>query len=174
MPTFDASSASVHVFSFKDGLLAKLAHDLEMKVGRFSIDIADDQSGVTATFDPKSLEILHSMKDGRPDSGTLSAGDKKKIGKNITDDVLRPKKHPEIRFASTNVSGEGASRTVEGDLTLHGRTNRIRATVREQGSEWVTSVDLDQRDYGIKPYKALGGALKVQPRVRVEVRIPKG
>ena len=34
-------------------------------------------------------------------------------------------------------------------------------------------VTLQQPDFGIKPYKALGGALKVKPEVRVSVRVLK-
>ena len=38
MPKFDAKSAEVLLFSYKDGLLAKVAHDLKMRVDEFSID----------------------------------------------------------------------------------------------------------------------------------------
>ena len=175
MPQLDASTAEVLVYSFKDGLLAKLAHDLKMRVSSFTIDIADDQSSVTARFDPSSLEVVCARKDGRDDTGTLSAGDKKKIYKNITQDVLRTKKHGgDITFRSTSIEGEGDARTITGDLTLHGQTRSVTARVRAEGDSWVTSVTLHQPDFGIRPFKALGGALKVQADVRVDVRAPKG
>ena len=65
------------------------------------------------------------------------------------------------------------TRVVTGNLTLHGQTRTVSATIREDGSSWTTDVTLQQPDFGIKPYKALGGALKVKPEVRVTVRVPK-
>jgi len=173
MPTYDASSAEVLLFSFKDGLLAKLAHDLKLRVDEFSIDVADDLSSVKATFQASRVSVLCAMKDGRDDHGTLSDGDKKKILSNVADDVLNSRRHPTITFESTGVREQGSSRVVTGNLTLNGQTRSVSATVREDGASWVTDVNLQQPDFGIKPYKALAGALKVKPEVRVSVRVPK-
>jgi polyisoprenoid-binding protein YceI len=71
------------------------------------------------------------------------------------------------------VREQGATRVVTGNLTLHGQTRSVTATIREDGANWTTDVTLQQPDFGIKPYKALGGALKVKPEVRVTVRVPK-
>ena len=174
MPKYDASSAEVLLLSFKDGLLAKLAHDLKMRVDDFSIDVADDLSSVTGTFNVSRVSVLCAMKDGRDDYGTLSDGDKKKILANISDDVLNIRRHPTVTFESTAVREQGSSRVVTGNLTLNGQTRSVSATVREEGANWVTDLALQQPDFGIKPYKALGGALKVKPEVRVSVRVPKG
>ncbi|MCB9659648.1 MAG: YceI family protein [Sandaracinaceae bacterium] len=173
MPKYDASSAEVLLFSFKDGLLAKVAHDLKMRVDDFSIDVADDLSSVKATFQANRISVLTAMKDGRDDYGTLSDGDKKKILANISDDVLNSRRHPTITFESSSVREQGSTRTVSGNLTLNGQTRSVSATIREEGANWVTDVTLQQPDFGIKPYKALGGALKVKPEVRVSVRVPK-
>ncbi|MEZ4326842.1 MAG: YceI family protein [Polyangiales bacterium] len=173
MPKYDASSAEVLLFSFKDGLLAKVAHDLKMRVDDFSIDVADDLSSVKATFQANRISVLTAMKDGRDDYGTLSDGDKKKILGNIADDVLNSRRHPTITFESSSVREQGSTRTVSGNLTLNGQTRSVSATIREEGANWVTDVTLQQPDFGIKPYKALGGALKVKPEVRVSVRVPK-
>ncbi len=173
MPKYDASSAEVLLFSFKDGLLAKVAHDLKLRVETFSIDVADDGSAVSATFEGPSVVVINAMKKGVEDHGTLSEGDKKKILGNLQDDVLQSKRHPTITFKSTAVREQGTGRVVTGDLTLHGTTRSVTATVRDDGSHWATDVTLHQPDFGIKPYKALGGALKVKPEVRVSVRVPK-
>lgn len=173
MPTYDASSAEVLLFSFKDGLLAKVAHDLKMRVDDFSIDVADDLGSVKATFQANRVSVLCAMKNGSDDYGTLSDGDKKKILGNIADDVLNSRRHPTITFESTSVREQGSGRVVSGNLTLNGHTRSVSATVREESGSWVTDVTLQQPDFGIKPYKALGGALKVKPEVRVTVRVPK-
>lgn len=173
MPKFDAKSAEVLLFSYKDGLLAKVAHDLKMRVDEFSIDVADDLSSVKATFQANRVSVVNAMKDGRDDHGTLGDGDKKKILANLSDDVLDSRRYPTITFESTSVREQGQTRVVTGNLTLHGQTRTVSATVREDGSSWTTDVTLQQPDFGIKPYKALGGALKVKPEVRVTVRVPK-
>ncbi len=172
MARFDASNAECLVYSFKDGILAKLAHDLKIRIERFQIDVDDEDRSIVATFDATSLSVVCARKDGRDDPGTLSKGDMKKIHANVADDVLAVKKHPEVRFESTEVTEQGDGFHIVGNLTLHGRTRSIAADIRKQGNEHVTEVTLHQPDYGIKPYTAALGALKVQPDVKVEVRVP--
>jgi hypothetical protein len=172
MPRYDASTADVFVLSFKDGMLAKLAHDLKMKVGSFSIDIDEATKGITAQFDARSVKVVCRRKDGRDESGGLSSFEIGQIDGNIQNDVLETKKHTDIRFVSTSVEGSGDAYTVRGDLTLHGKTRSISANVKKQGSRFVTEVRLHQPDFGIKPYSAALGALKVQADVIVEVSVP--
>ena len=119
------------------------------------------------------VSVLTAMKDGRDDQGTLSDGDKKKILANISDDVLASRRYPTVSFESTGVREQGNTRVVIGNLTLHGQTRSVTATVREDGAHWTTDVTLQQTQFGIKPYNALMGALKVKDDVRVTVRVPK-
>ena len=103
MPKHDESSASCQIFTYKEGLLSAVAHDLRISVSSFSIDIADDGSAVSATFDATSLKTDCAMKDGSPTS-SLSDKDKADIDSNILKDVLITKKHPKISFGSTKVT----------------------------------------------------------------------
>ena len=59
-----------------------------------------------------------------------------------------------------------------GDLTLHGVTNEISLEAHREGQRWHAKVILDQRDYGIKPFSAMLGALKIKPNVEVNISIP--
>lgn len=171
MPTFSAPDLECHVLTFKEGVLSAVAHDLKIRVGQCSITIGEDES-IEATFDPKSLSVVCARKDGRDAPGTLSGGDKKKIESNIQKDVLHSKKHPEIRFVSTSVTRDGDRATITGDLTLHGKTKSITATATKKGERWETEVSIHQPDYGIKPYSAMLGALKVQSTLRVQLSVP--
>jgi len=170
MPTFSASEFDCHVLTFKEGMLSAVAHDLKIRVGKGSITV--DGESVEATFDPKSLSVVCARKDGRDAPGTLSGGDKKKIESNIQKDVLHAKKHPEIRFVSTSVTRDGERATITGELTLHGTTESITATATKKGERWETEVEIHQPDYGIKPYSAMLGALKVKPTLRVQLSVP--
>jgi polyisoprenoid-binding protein YceI len=83
--------------------------------------------------------------------------------------VLEVTRYPEIRFESTSVSRE--TRQVVGRLTLHGVTREVRFSWKEEGGARVAEVRLDQREWDIRPYRAFMGALKLQPEVRVRVRL---
>ncbi|MDH3484143.1 MAG: YceI family protein [Myxococcales bacterium] len=173
MARYDAYNSECLVFSFKDGLLARIAHDLKMQVERFSIELDEESRKIQATFDPSSLQVVCAQIDGEDDPSALSDGDKKKIHDNITKDVLRSRKHPEIRFESTEVVSQGEGYSIEGQLQLHGRSRAIQVDVRPEGGRWVTQVTIHQPDFGIKPYTAALGALKIKPDVRVQVSVPR-
>ncbi len=173
MARYDAYNSECLLFSRKDGLLARLAHDLKLQVERFSIEVDDTTHRIEATFDPSSIRVVCAQVHGRDAPSTLSKGDKKKIYDNVTKDVLRVRKHPEIRFDSTNIVKRGEGFAVEGTLQLYGKSRHIHASVRADGDRWVAEVKIHQPDYGIKPYSAALGALKVKPDVIVQVSVPR-
>jgi polyisoprenoid-binding protein YceI len=153
--------AEVLVYSFKDGLLSAVAHDLKIRVERHELDV--EETAVKASFDASSLRVVTPRRDGVDNPGLLPAMMYGEIEKNIRHDVLRSDKFPRITFESSEVSaGE-----VKGRLTLCGVTREIRCA--RQGER--VEVRLDQRDFGIKPYAAMLGTLKVKPEVVVEVRL---
>jgi len=163
MPTYDPSRADCRVFTFKEGLLSAVAHDLEIDVTAFEVVLSDDGSEVSATFDPRSLRVIDAVVDGRRSPGTLSDKDKRKIEANIVDKVLHAKKHPEIRFTSTDVH----DREIAGELELHGRKRSVRLT--RDGDTAITR--LHQPDFGIEPYSAMLGALKIKPDIEVRLTL---
>jgi polyisoprenoid-binding protein YceI len=61
---------------------------------------------------------------------------------------------------------------IKGDLTLHGVTNQISLDAHSDGQRWNAKIILDQRKYGIKPFSAMLGALKIKPEVEVNISIP--
>ncbi len=173
MARYDAYNSQCLLFSFKDGLLARLAHDLKLQVERFSIEVDETTHQIKATFDPSSIQVACARVDGRDDPSTLSKGDKKKIHDNVTKDVLRVRKYPEIRFDSTHVVERGEGFAVEGTLQMHGKSHKLQTSVRADGDRWLAEVKLHQQDFGIKPYTAALGALKVKPDVIVRVSVPR-
>jgi polyisoprenoid-binding protein YceI len=70
------------------------------------------------------------------------------------------------------VARDGDRARIEGDLTLHGVTKPISVEARDDGQHWNAKIVLDQRDYGIKPFSAMLGALKVKPNVEVTISVP--
>ncbi len=173
MDRHDAYNSECLVFVYKEGLLSKLAHDLKLQVDRFSIEYDEAERRVVATFDPSSFQVVCAMADGKDDPSALSSGDKKKILANLSKDVLHARKHPEIQFESSEVTPQGDGFVVQGQLTLHGVSRSIRAKVAPQGDRWATEVSLHQPDYGIKPYTAALGALRIKPDVKVRISAPR-
>jgi polyisoprenoid-binding protein YceI len=173
MARYDAYNSECFLFSFKDGLLARLAHDLKLRVERFSIEVDDSTHDIKASFDPSSIQVVCAQVDGRDDASVLSKGDKKKIYDNVTKDVLRVRKYPEIRFDSTHVVKRGDGFAVEGTLQIHGQSRSIQSSIRADGDRWRTELRVHQPDFGIKPFTAALGALKVKPDVIVRLSVPR-
>ena len=157
--------AECEVFTFKEGVLSAIAHDLRIRATRFEVE-TDGASFVKATIDPASLRVVCARKGGVDDPRSLSDADKRTIEGNIVNDVLG---RDEIRFASTEVAEEGEGFRVRGDLTLAGKTKPIEFVTRREGARQVAEVTIHQPDFGIRPYRAMLGTLRVQADVRVRV-----
>lgn len=173
MPSVTEREARCRVFTFKEGLLSAVAHDLEIDVTRLRIEWPDDRSTVRATFDTRSLRVLHPMVSGRPAPHALSDRDRRKIEETIVSDVLHATRHPEIVVDGALTWAEPGSRArLEGTLTITGRSRPIGLEVTLEAGEWRATATIHQPDFGITPYSAMLGTLKIRPDVRIEVRIP--
>ncbi len=170
MPHYDVSNAEILVYSYKAGLLARLAHDLKIQVTAFDIVVDEDGSALQAQVDAASLRVVCAMKDGQPRLRTLSVKDIREIEANLCSDVLRPERFPVIRFHSQRIE---ATR-IQGELELCGQRRVVQVPLRQEGDTRVAELHIDQRQFGITPFKGLAGALKIKPELRVEVRVPVG
>lgn len=173
MPKLEASTARCIVLTYKEGLLSAVAHDLKLEVTRFSIDIDDALQSVVATFEAGSVRVACAVKDGIDATSTLSEKDKRDIQDNIAKDVLEVRKYQHIRFNSTKVDREGDGFRVKGRLEIKGKSRELSCLVRSIGPDWVCEVTLHQPDFGIKPFSAMLGAMKIKPDVDVRVSVAK-
>lgn len=168
---FDPSSADVFVFTYKEGLLSPVAHDLKLRVGAFTIDVADDLHSVESSFDAASLRVVAAMRDGREQPSALSERDRRSIEGTIVSDVLEAKKYPEIRFASGSIARREDRALVAGTLTMHGRSRLLTVEASLSEGCWRTSARLHQPDWGVRPYSAMLGTLRIQREVLVSVTL---
>lgn len=178
MPTFNESSVECRIFTFKEGALSALAHDLELDVDPFTLEIEAIGAGrykLLARFPVESVGALHAMKDGQP-TDQLSESDLRKIDQTIAKEVLDGRRYPEIVYegtATANGDDEGADGfTLTGELTLQGRRRPLTMTAHLQEGRMRVETTLHQPDFGIQPYRALLGALKLRPDVKVRVSMP--
>src|SRR5690606_13231714 len=126
------SSAECLVFTYKEGLLSPIAHDLQIRVERFSLEVDAEPPGIRAEVDAASLRVIMAMKDGRENPSALSDKDKREIERNIREDVLHPGRYPKVAFRSTAVKKAGDEWRIEGELTLHGTTRRVETRTRSE------------------------------------------
>jgi hypothetical protein len=141
-------------------MASSFGHDATLRVTSLSLDVGEDD-GITADFDPGSLRLTDDISDSN----------RRDIERNA-EKVLEPRKYSKIQFRSVSVTREGDRAQVEGDLTLHGVTNRISVEARDDGARWNAKIILDQRQFGIKPFSAMLGALKIKPEVEVNISVP--
>ncbi len=158
--------ATLSVRTARRGAAAKAGHDLLIEVGAWGATVqlmADPQATVLElTADPNSLRV----REGSGGMQSLREDDKANIEQTIEDEVLRGL---EIVFRSRSVESAGDRKlNVKGDLELAGGINPIEfeMTVQEDGQVTATTV-VKQTQWGMKPYSALFGTLKVADEVEV-------
>jgi polyisoprenoid-binding protein YceI len=168
---FDASTAECLVFTKRAGLLASVGHDLKLRVERFEVAIQPD--GIRGRFDPASLRVVCASVGGQDAPGTLSERDRREIEATAVREVLDAGRHHWIEFrADPPVLAGAAGIRLEGMLALHGRERPLTVDVRRAGDRAVAIASIHQPDFGIRPYTAMLGALRVSPDVGVRLTAP--
>jgi polyisoprenoid-binding protein YceI len=152
----------------KGGAASKAGHNLMIEVGRWgaTAQFADDlaQSVLELNADSTSFTVL----EGTGGVKSLGADDKDGIAQTINQEVL---KGTPITFKSTAVRPDGDDRLhVTGDLELANGVNLIAFDIAVSDDGRVTgTATVKQSDWGMKPYSALFGTLKVTDEVGVEI-----
>jgi polyisoprenoid-binding protein YceI len=170
--TLGPGAATCEVLTFREGALSALAHDLLLRVTAFELSIDPAAPAVSARLDAASLRVVSAMRDGRPLPDALRPRDVREIEATIAATVLRAPLFPDIRFASTVASRREDGYDVEGTLTLTGVSRPVTVVVRRDGERLVAEVPVHQPAFGIRPYSAMLGALKVKADVLVRVSVP--
>jgi hypothetical protein len=165
------TTGRIEVYTFKEGLLSPLAHDLRLRLERF--EIAYDSAHVTARFWPASLVVEGVARDGRVDASGLSAAQKAEITGNIRDRILRTDSHPEAVYEAAIAEASGARR-LSGTLELCGRSKPLEIVVEESAGKYTGSVELRPSLWGIQPFRAMLGTIRLQDRVSVRFEVPVG
>jgi polyisoprenoid-binding protein YceI len=160
-------NATLSVQTRRGGAAAKAGHDLEMHVTAWeaTLEVGEDGGAtrVELTADAASLRV----QQGTGGMQALGDDDKDNIHQTIDDEVLQRR---DIVFRSTRVESTTAGLSVEGDLTLADATQPVAfdLAVGDDGTLAATAV-VTQSRWGMKPYSALWGALKVLDDVDVSL-----
>ena len=162
-------SATLSVHTRRGGAAAKAGHDLDLLVTAWEATLqVGENATVELAADASSLRV----QKGTGGMQALGDEDKANIHQTIDDEVLR---RQDIVFRSTRTHADGDRLHVEGDLTLAGATQPIAfdLVIGDDGALAATAV-VTQTRWGVKPYSALFGALKVLDDVEVALtgRLP--
>jgi polyisoprenoid-binding protein YceI len=158
--------ATLSVHTKRGGAAAKAGHDLVIRVTswRATLVVGSDaaETSVELSADADSLRVV----EGSGGMQALGEDDKANIEQTIDDEVLEGRA---IEFRSRRAqpsSGDGIA--VEGELAIGDRTGPVAfdLAIGDDGALRAIAT-VQQSDWGIKPYSALLGALKVRDEVEV-------
>ena len=151
-------------------MAAKAGHDLILEVTRWDATVDGRRyRAVELDADPRSIEVREGLRGVKP----LTDRDRREIRKTIDAKVLGGEP---IRFRSSDVRRDApaASLTVEGELTMAGRTRPATVRLALEDGALRGTISLTQSAWGIKPYRGLMGALKVRDDVEVVIDVLRG
>ncbi|WP_203664222.1 YceI family protein [Actinocatenispora rupis] len=164
---FGADQGVMRIRTSRTGLGRRAGHDLLIEAERWSGSARiGDGYEVEAEIDVTSLAVREGTGGIKP----LTDHDRKEIATTIRGaKLLDAARHPAITFRSSGVRGDADGFDLDGELTIAGTPRPVTvhgvlgADGHVRGSATVT-----QTKWGIKPYTAFLGALKLADDVTID------
>jgi polyisoprenoid-binding protein YceI len=161
----------------RDGLAARAGHDLTIEITRWSgeLEVADDltPAGLRIQADINSLAVRQGTGGVKP----LTDRDRREIAVTARR-LLGAERQPEATYTASGFEpDQSGGGVVHGTLSLNGASKPLKLTVRKTGeATYQATGAVRQSDFGIKPYTAFLGVLKVSDPVSivVDVELPDG
>ncbi len=167
-----AGQGRIRLLTTRDGLVAQAGHDLTIEVRTWSADlqVTDDfsVSELTVRADLTSLVVLEGKGGVKP----LTERDKREIAVTARK-VIGTDRHPGATFSATRVEiGADGGGVIHGSLTIAGTSRPWQLQVSPTGpGSYHATARVQQSDFGIKPYTAFLGTLKVSDAIGVEIDV---
>ena len=162
----------VTLLTTRDGLAGMAGHDLTIDVSVWSgeLTVGDDgkPTELSVKLDLTSLTVIAGTGGVKP----LTDHDRREIAVTARK-VLGTDRHQQATFtASAFEPGPAGGGSIQGTLTLGGMSRPLTLQVSSTGGDsFHATASVRQSDYGIKPYTASLGALKVSDPVGVEIDV---
>jgi polyisoprenoid-binding protein YceI len=157
-------NATLAVHTKRGGAAAKAGHDLELHVTAWEGTLDLDAGTAELSADATSLRV----EKGEGGMQKLADEDKDSIRQTIDDDVLQ-KQNISFRSTAVELAGDGRYR-VEGELTLAGSTQPLSFDLVVGDGAVSGRATITQTRWGMKPFSALFGTLKVLDEVEVTLQ----
>ncbi|GAA4994575.1 YceI family protein [Actinopolymorpha pittospori] len=166
------SSGRMLVRTRRQGVASKVGHDLLLEVDDWSAQVVlttDTPAGASLTARAE-LGSLH-VREGTGGVKPLTDKDRGEIESNARQ-ILDVDRNPMATFESTQVTPTDGGGTISGTLALRNGSAPVEFQVSDLGADRYRAVGtLLQSAYGIKPYSAFLGALKLRDEVEVEIEV---
>ncbi len=166
------ANGTLKVNTYREGVAQKIGHDLVIEVERWSATLGVGPDGAITAIVLNADSSTLQVREGHNGLKALTYKDRTEIRKGIDEKVLRGRP---ITFTSTAVAPRVGGLAVDGELTLVDTTRPASFDVDVSGDGHVAgTLQVTQSEWGIKPYKAFLGALKVSDVVEIvlDVRLP--
>jgi polyisoprenoid-binding protein YceI len=177
--SIDTAASSIRIFAYRDGWLARFGHNhvIESRAvsGRVWLAEPADQSRFELQI-PVATLIVDDPAARKAAGGDFSSvpSDKDREGtrKNMLGSaLLDAAASPVISVRSMSIHGAGPRYDVTAEVTIRGHAAVVKfpADVARttNGLRVTGELRIRQSDLGLKPFSALGGALKVRDEVRI-------
>ena len=156
------------VHTRKAGAASKAGHNLLIDVHSWDATISAGEDPASTSLELNADSSSLHVREGKGGVVPLGEDDKASIRQTIAEEILEG---GPIEFRSTSVepSADGGPLEVHGELNLLGTSRPLsfELSADEEGRLTGTA-KLKQSDFGIKPYSALFGTLKVIDEIEVE------
>ncbi len=172
---FGTEKGRITLRTSRDGLVAQAGHDLTIDAARWSgeLVVADDltPTSLVVKVDLGALVVRSGSGGIKP----LTDRDKREIAVSARK-VLTAERYPEATFTATSfdpaTGGATSGGTISGELTLAGKTRPARLQVTQTAlGHYRATTTVRHTDFGIKPYSAFLGSLKVADAVEIEAEL---
>lgn len=153
----------------RTGLGRRAGHDLTIEATRWEADVAVNtadpgRSSVAVTIEVDSVEVREGAGGLKP----LTDADRADIKTTICEKILLAAEHPVITFSSSEVAGTPDAFRISGDLTIMGQARPVTVQGGVDAGRLRGHATVTQSRWGIKPYSAFAGALRLADDIQVE------
>ena len=153
----------------RSGLGARAGHDLTLEVTHWRGSVALNSASPASSAVAVEAEVASvEVREGTGGVKPLTDSDRAEIRRTMTGKILQAGRYPSVNFQSTLVGGSPEAFWIEGDLTIMGTTQPVTVHGSLAGGRARGSATVTQSRWGIKPYSAFFGALRLRDEVEVE------
>lgn len=172
----DLSASTITVTIFQEGLLSRIRPTNAIAVKNFAGRVAlgpESETRAAVEVDVEAASFTNVDKE-------ISEVERKEINTVIHEKVLESARFPQITFRGAAIQdlkrkGDKEDFILEGDLTLRAVTRRVAVpmSVRIAGGQLraIGEGTLKQSDFGITPYAAAFGLIKIRDEVKIAFNV---
>lgn len=182
----DSDASEVRLFLWRGGLMAEKGHNHVMRVKQMEgaaflpADMLEDDPRIDIVFRAKDIEVDPMPLRKEIGGAFVGTGMTPKAAEDtrehmLGEKVLNPDRFPTIGIHTEKVYGELPKLVLDARITLHGiqRQQLIPITAHADGDRLTAkgAFVIQQTNFGIEPFSAMGGALYILDPIMIEFDI---